>query len=69
MIIPVYLDWWELVEGSGRDVRYSVYLQFHLQHVSHNCGDCSLPSETHLIVPWAYSTPEHVTPFSYMMTA
>lgn len=59
----MYLDGWEKREGGRRDVRYSFYLTFHLcKHVNHHFGDCFLPSETHLIVPWAFPTAEHLMP-------
>lgn len=32
------------------------------KHVNHHFGDCFLPSETHLIVPWAFPTAEHLMP-------
>lgn len=49
--------------GDGVLIRHSDYLLSSMPgYVTHNFGDYFLPSETHLIVPWAFPTAEHLIP-------
>jgi hypothetical protein len=47
-----------VVEGILDTV--SAYVSSMPKHGTHNFGDCFLPSETHLIVPWAFPTAQHL---------